>query len=315
MKIGQHSHKETVTVRAPLHFGARTSDRGTVGNGPVLLAFSRDRLTTADVRRACRFCQALDAELHILHVAATEVGLHPRVPHLRVMDSAKTIEAVASMMGALQDDVVELAQQETIQLGDLALRFGCFVEHAASYAASTGAQYLMLPASETRIGVTASRLARRSMRPVVVPRDDLVGRSIVAATDLQSHQFPIVQTAADLGRQIGGPVRLLHDCIEAARSGRRSTGESRSLIERRRAILLHLSKRLEIGREPVVAAERDPVDAIMHELAVGEADVAIVGTRGGWSQFRHPDMGVAERIITSAGHSVIVAPIREPNDG
>jgi len=216
------------------------------------------------------------------------------------------VETQAWLRGLLGEG--ETAEKFTVVTGD-------FAPETTAYARSIGAQWIVVPAGEPSVGRIVTSLADAVGVPVLVARAATSFEAIVAATDLESGDFPILRQAAELGQKLRIPVIALHNVNPiAGRSGidviwgmatPMGVGALRTRQERLEAAALET----QTGGQPMICSELDPVNAIIDKAGALDADLVVVGTRGnGWFKRLFGD-NVASNVVDRAVRSVLVVPI------
>jgi hypothetical protein len=91
------------------------------------------------------------------------------------------------------------------------VRAGDFVKETASVASTRGAQLLIIPPREGGVGARVISLAGASELPVLVLRGGGRFESLVAATDLEDDQYPILRRAHNLAQRLSASVTAVHN--------------------------------------------------------------------------------------------------------
>jgi nucleotide-binding universal stress UspA family protein len=265
----------------------------------VLIAFGGERAPVHALRDAFRFALALQAEPHVLRVVApgSACRLAPRHMAERAQHEARRLIAAARHARVLCDG----ALSERLPGPQVAARLGTFFEQVAIRAAEIGADIIAVSPNRKQLVALVQRLAGATNRAILVPRKSGSFMRLLAATDLEEADTPLLRRAARLGLDLDATVVALHGVPDASRSEGR-------LLEQRLLALERATRRLGGRFESVVLRTADPGREILHQARWCNADILLVGTR-----LRTP--GIAALVLRGAPCSVLVEPIVERAGG
>ena len=271
-----------------------TPERDAPGHTPrLLIAFGGERAPVRALRDAFRFAVAIGAEPHVLRVVAPGVSssLTPRDMIDRARHEARRLMAAARHARVLCDGTLG----ERLPGPQLAARLGTFVEQVALRAAEIRADVIAISPNRRPLVAMVQRLVWVTRRAVLVPRRAGTFSTLLAATDLQEPNTPLLRHAAELGRHLDASVVALHGVPVVS-------GADGASLECRLLLLERATRRLGGHFESVVLQTGDPGREIVEQARQRNADVILVGTR------RHAP-GTAARVVRSAHRSVLVAPL------
>lgn len=191
-------------------------------------------------------------------------------------------------------------------------RQGDFEAHVAAQAGRQRARLVVLP-DQRGSGELAIQLACSTGAQVLVSRSKPGERPILAATDLQDPEFPVLRGAAQLALALGQPLITFHNVdplTMMAGHGRATAGVHFGVSAlTRRESLVGVSQALQVELTPIIRAELDPVHAILDEADVCDAGLIVVGAHPcSWWQ-RLMDDGVAPRVANQADRDVLITPL------
>ncbi|MCC6900418.1 MAG: universal stress protein [Polyangiaceae bacterium] len=268
--------------------------------------------------RAVTLARVLDAELEVLCVLPERAN--PFSPNLRRDELPRSLQnARAARHGVL--DWVREVTGTPLPEHRLRIRFGALVDQVAIHAAKLGAGLVVLAPGKGRVGSRVIELARVSGLPVLVARRAGSGAGILAATDLADPDYPVLRQAAELSRRLSTPLVAIHNVnpitttpsLEMPWPVAGLPGEIAT--ESKRALLGLASESLPVDTEAVLGTDVNPSDAILHEAAVRDVDLVVVGTRPR-SWFDRVVMGsVAQVVVNRARRSVLVTPLNRRAPG
>jgi len=288
--------------------------RRRAGPRMVLALFERD-CPAASLQRAVALARSLDAPLHVLRVL-------PQPTRLRALFARHSVGAAVAMvqrtLSATQatrawlqdspgtDDIVE----------QVAVVHGSFIEQTAVYTATIGAKLIIVPPGAGRMGKTVTSLARAALVPVFVAREPTGAPAIIAATDLQSADYPVLSRAAEFGRR-------LHKSLVAVHNVNPQPLTSSNMIWAinlpvpdhalglRSEQLAKVAERLPVKTSAVVLHEFCSADAIVGEAQARDADLVVIGTRHRNWLDGLCSVSVATQVVNRAQRSVLVLPLEE----
>ena len=286
----------------------------------VLLALTDGDHPTATLRLSSALARSLDADLHIVRVLPLEGQFIPFGPNFDLVQATRRIERCLSAARQTRtwcDDTLS----EPFSPKRLRIRVGNFIEDAASRAGELDAWLIVLAPSTGRLGITATALAHASSRPVLVARTSAPHATLLAATDLLDKDARVLRKAAELGAVLRAPVVAVYNassfseapnsdsCASAAPLGSARPSESRVLR------LVRATERADSPMRAIVAQELDPVDAILEQARLHEAQAIVVGTRPGPCLDHVIRRTVAAEVVERSDRSVLVAPLMPKNTG
>lgn len=261
----------------------------------LLIALGGERAPVHAMRDAFRFALAVGAEPHVLRVvgAGSARELMPRHMPQRARQEDRLIGA-AQHARVLCDE----ALSEHLPDSRLTARLGPFIEQVMLRAAEVRADLIAISPNRKHLAATVQRLARAANCPILVPRKAGSFATLLAATDLKEPNTPLLRHAARLGRHLDATVVALHGVRDGS-SQSEQTSLAQPLLMLERAL-----RRLGGRFESVVLRTGDPAREILLQARQCNADIILIGTR------RHAP-GTTARVVQSAQHSVLVAPLAE----
>lgn len=279
---------------------------GSLASPVIVLSLSEHGYPTQCLMRAHRLASSLRARLHVLRVL-------PRDWRCCAPRSAGATQRTLASLGATQSWTRQVLG-ESASIEALTVKSGDFVEQTGIYAAQNGGQLIVVsPNARPSIGSAATILARISGIRVLVAREPREQHTIVAATDLDSADYPVLHEAAEFARWLKAPVVALHQLRDASWSRRTFGWQSRRWSATARAArareLANISQRLHFASHLIVSSGASPTDAILRQARTCEADLVVVGTHcRRWSE-RVTTHSVCAQIIDRARRSVLVTPL------
>lgn len=192
--------------------------------------------------------------------------------------------------------------------------------------AEIGADLILLPrwsSARSRptfdTGDFATRLVRSLQVPCLVMDHPFPGGAIVAATDLTDPTFPVVRYAAQLAREAGGDVTLMHnlDTVPIGPLLMGFVGPTVLLaLNHPDRSLRQASQRLEAAASQSqlhatrrITRESDTTATILAMAAEQRANLIITGTHPR-ARFRlFPRFSVADAVVAHASCSVLIVPL------
>jgi len=157
---------------------------------------------------------------------------------------------------------------------------------------------ILVSPNRKELVATVQRLARLTECAILVPRRGGSFERLLAATDLEEPDTPLLRRAAQLGRHLEATVVALHGVPAGG-----SDVEGVSLTQRL-LMLENATRRLGARFESVVLRTGAPAREILQQARRCNADIILVGTR-----LRSP--GTAALVLQGAQRSVLVEPIAE----
>jgi universal stress protein A len=274
----------------------------------VLLVLREDDCASSCLQRTYDLTCALRAELQVLRVL-------PAPPRLLRVFRQEPAKVRAEARGCLRATRSWLANAfgEEPPVGRVLVRRGNFVDAVVRHTQSANVELIIVPRFR-RAGVLATELARRSAVKVLVAHEPAKRRSILAATDLASDGFPVLQQAARLGLALQAPLTALHNVdplmVADRAAARLPRGAVTALAGAQRQVRLADAVRsLPVATTPIVRVEIDPVFAILEEARRQDFDIVVVGVheRSRLDLLLHGS--VAARVVHKTRCSVLVTPI------
>jgi nucleotide-binding universal stress UspA family protein len=267
--------------------------RGSVSR--VLLALGGERSARRALRDAFAFARALGAELHVIRVVPHVHGRASDGPLslARALRESQRVVVAGRHARALCDRVLV----ERLPSQRIGVRLGAFTAQVAERAAELRADIIVLGPHRRRLAGLATCLASRSGCAVLVAKGRPPFSTLLAATDLEDEQIPVLRRAARLGSELNAAVVALHAVVDPA-----SRVSSLSLTHRREALE---RAALGVGSSmlPLLLSADSSAQCILEGANAHAADLIIVGTR--------TRATTAARVLEQARRSVLVAPIRQ----
>lgn len=283
--------------------------------GPVLAATNLSEAADEALRQAAALASDIGAPYIVSHVLPEALRVRVLFPQEAGVDAPVHQELERRAREILRDriDAVVGRSKEPV-----AVEVESGTAHAGilSIADRIGAGLIVVGP-----GVTAQRVARSALCPVLVARPSPTGGGVLGATDFSDPSLPAVHMAADEAMRRGCPLRLLH-CLDIDETALLSTAGlpgmiglpplAESVIEEL-VSATRLSVAEALGRtgahgEPIVL-RRPPAAGIIEAADVAPTALIVVGTRGRTGLSRLALGSVAEHIISYAPCSVLVVPL------
>jgi len=288
--------------------GARPPAR----SGSVVLALFEGDQPSACLQHAAMLARDTLAALHLVRVLPEPGNIGG------VLDARNTLAVLRSVERALVAHRATRSWLHGLSLPRGArLRFsilhGDFVTQVVRYVEAVDARLLLVPVDHEGASQLVSALTERTRTPVLVSRPPYKAQTIVAATDLQDAEYPVLQFASELGRHLDTGIVAVHNldpqCVVGSGDGvavlHGEPGRAARLERLRRA-----SQHLLAPVQAVVRDDADAVDAILGEAQLRDADLVVVG----WRPREHCDdasSSVPSRVVDLAKRSVLVIPIAD----
>ncbi|HEX4351971.1 MAG TPA: universal stress protein, partial [Polyangiales bacterium] len=282
----------------------RAAERG-ASSSKVLFAFNGALRACEGLQRACDVAQAMDAELHVLQVLQVRPPIEPLAPLFELLDARRAPEAQVS------------AAFDTESRARIRVRTGLFVKQVASHAVALRASLIMVSPRKRGLGTIVTVLARTANIPVLVLRETTLQKTIVAATDLEDLDYPVLRKAAEIAEQLRCRVIPFHNVTplsmniepETPWPSMTMTMTSGIESENRQMRLARASRRLHIDAPSVTASELSPADGILQIARANDADIVVVGARPRSLLGYLVANGVAAQVVDRARRSVLVTPL------
>lgn len=287
---------------------------GAVPRGRALLVLEQHGQPSELLHGAWALARSLGLELHVLRVLRQRVlskwlqGLHIGGRLASVRRSLRVSRADRRWC----DLVLGAAVNAPVHV-----RVGDFLGQAARFAEHHDVSLVMVPPREGRLGARVISLAGCARQPVLVLRGTGTFRSLVAATDLEDDEYPVLRKAVELGGYLDASVVAVHNvspiaCVlplEAAFATTMVIGAD--TVKLRQERLRYASAGLRPGIQAVVAHRADTVGTIVGQVRASEADLVLVGTRTKPWLDRLIVKSVAAEVVDRSPSSVLVTPIRQ----
>lgn len=195
----------------------------------------------------------------------------------------------------------------------LQLRLGFFVEEVVACARDLAASLIVIAPRTARCGRDATKIARRSGVPVLIAREYVTDRSIVAATDLTDERFPVLRCAAWMSSCLSRQCVVLHNLSSTSRIASVWTHRPWTTVESARwHACLTASQQFGVkGTAEVLCDDPSTANAILRTAGARDADIVVVGThQRRWFE-RSLRRSVAVQVAARAARSVLVVPMGE----
>lgn len=256
---------------------------------------------------ALRLAAVLGRGLKIVHAIKTVSASSSVGPEHRSLNPLKTsaLLELGRMAGAAADAGIPV---------ESSLLFGappdCILENAARFRAG-----LIVMGTHGRtgwdrlkLGSTAQAVVRAAPCPVltlqeVVARDSFRHHAkvkldrLLVATDFSSRADGVIRYVLELAAKLGAQVRVVHAADE---------GEAKIRAQRKLDRMIRELERNGIQGESVCVAG-DPVEVILEQASVWQAEVIALGTQGRTGLSRLVLGSVAEAVLGRAGCPVLIA--------
>lgn len=270
----------------------------------LLVALHGERSPERALRFAEHLAVALSAELHVLRVIPPTEGVCGAGDVLATaLRDARRVLSTARRTRALCESVLSAPLPNL----HLCVRLGRFVEQVAQRAAEIDAMLIGLPSTKRPLAPTAIHVARHADCPVIVTRGRPNIETLIAATDLEDGQVPLLRRAAQLGRDLRATVVALHG-VHGTGGGHAEMGS----LESRQCKLALVTRGFEAPLERVVVPSSDPASCILEQARARNAGLIVVGVRPHLTRTRP---STAAKLLRRARGPVLVAPLRPAPQG
>jgi nucleotide-binding universal stress UspA family protein len=197
------------------------------------------------------------------------------------------------------------------------VRVGDVLGQAALLVHDRGAKLVIVPPREARSGARVINLAGSCSEPVLVLRTEAGFEQLVAATDLEDDEYPVLRGAVDLGRKLEARILAVHNVspvtavlpMEAAFATTLLLGAD--TVKLRAERLARASAQLGCGVHAVVTHQPDTVGVILRHGDATEPTLVVVGTRTKPWLNRFIVKSVSAEVVSRSPSSVLVLPVRE----
>lgn len=272
----------------------------------VLFAMSAEEGPTEALQRACAFAHSLEAELLVLSVIS-EPSAGDTPPHL--MSTHRAI-ALGKEIFRLAQRVYEVPLPLRLGSENLVARQGSFLSTVVEVAVEYAADLIVLPATEGKNGQQVTKLARLTQIPVLIARPTGLTETIVAASDLEDRECPILKKAYQLSQTLDAPMVLVHN-VQPTLNPIDASWPNEEALRYRKQQLEQASGVLAPNADTVVLSTLSTVEAILTVAEQKSADLIVVGAyRRGWLD-KLLSSGVAAQVAEKAHNSVLVTPLFE----
>lgn len=294
-------------VEIPVHAPSLTSRARPV----VVLALFEHGRPLRSLLRAGAFARLLGGDLHVLRVVPDRTRVNTLFPQYNTIDAVRAMSRAAEVARATRRWVRALTGRSA---KDVKVQRGDFVDVVTAYAREQDAALVVVP-PRGMVGALVTTLANLSGIPVLVARAPGKGETILAATDLQHANTPVLAEAAALGRRLAAPLVAVHNVTPVVvGAGREDSLLSGWVFERRMAAtrtdeLDRATRELSPHAHTVVRQDPDTAAAILAEARERDADLVVVGARKRTWFGRLFGGGVASRVVDRARRSVLVTPL------
>gem|GEM_PF-4791355 len=195
--------------------------------------------------------------------------------------------------------------------GHVVVRSGDFVREVASHSSTRQPTLIVVPPDLRRLGSVATRLALVSRRRVLVARPPCRSRTILAASDLVTLGFPVLQEAARLVTVLRMALVSFHNFNPLAAGvddddKQRRPQRPTDATQRLNGALEGLSTP---GAGAAIRTGVDASSAIVDEARDRQVDLVIVGVRQRSLLERWIFGSVPAKVAKRANCSVLIAPL------
>lgn len=284
------------------------------GSGRALLALEEHGEPSEILRRAAELARGLGLELEVLRVLRQRPWntvlsrLHVGTRLSMARRSVRANRAVRAWCDELLGSAAPLPVH---------IRQGDFAEETARLANESRAQLVIVPSREGRQGARVISLAGNAGCPVLVLRTSAGFETLIAATDLEDDEYPVLSRASDIGQRLDATVVAIHNVspiinllpLEAAFAA--ATTLAMDTVKLRRERLSRAALQLTNGIQAVVSNACDTVGAILNETEAQGPALVVVGTRTKPWLNRLIVKSVAAEVVDRTRASVMVTPIRQ----
>lgn len=171
---------------------------------------------------------------------------------------------------------------------------------------------VVMPAAFSWFGAGVTSLVARSGVPVLLAHRARAHDRLVVATNLRDPARPLIKRAFELTERLGASLTVVHNAPHfAAQAAAAGLGPTPSASEDDGGLANELRLELaSLGSHPAVTVTHrlDTARGILETATRQDADLIVVGVRA-----RAPSRmfagGVAERVCSSAGRSVLLVPV------
>jgi nucleotide-binding universal stress UspA family protein len=274
----------------------------------VLVAMRSNEDAIEALQRAEQFAQTLQGELLVLSVLPALGG--DRVSQPNGSDAFQSLQAARGAFHMARALCRHYLRYEVAE-DNIIVRQGTFLAAVAEVALMYNVDLIVLPPSEGRDGRRVTKLTQLTHVPVLIARPPGHSETIVAASDLEDQECPILKRANQLSQRLAAPMVLVHNLQPTVHLAEPSP-LAHTYDEEREAREEHVkktSKSLAPEADTVLISSLSTADGILQVANEKCADLIVVGAyRRGWMS-RLFTSGVAAQVAERAPHSVLVTPL------
>ncbi len=285
---------------------------------PVLLVASGNSRPLVALKRASVFAAKLGAPLVVVGWRAPRRGAGVFFPHARSANMVARMSDTATGLKRLwrwcNQNLATGLPPDAVHWADATM-----VAAAVGAARALSAQLVVLPEHDLLRADEVTAIVEDSGVSVLVSRPRQASNAVVAASDLQLEQTPVLREGALAGEILQATVKAFHNVdqewVGAAVIG--PTGETmmplpakdRATRFRRKRRLDEAAARIGGVHQTKVVGHVDTATAILEFARENEADLVVVGHRKhGWLD-RVFSPGVSTAVVGKARRSVLVVPV------
>lgn len=300
---------------SPLRLGGDSRSRASARSGVVVLALCDSEQPSACLQQAAMLACDTRASLHLVRVLPEPENVGGVLDARNTLAILRSVERALVAHRATRSWIQRLALPHGARLR-FSLLYGDFVTQVARYAEGVDAELLLFPSDREGASQLVSALTARIRTPVLVSRRPHRAQTIIAATDLQDSEYPVLQFASELGRRLDSGIVALHNLDPQGLVENKAAPDAAAVLhgEPGRAAgmerLRRVSECLLAPVQVVVRDDADAVDAILGEAQLRNADLVVVG----WRPRAPCERGagsVPSRVVDFAQRSVLVIPISD----
>jgi nucleotide-binding universal stress UspA family protein len=192
-----------------------------------------------------------------------------------------------------------------------------FIQQTTSRVQAIGARLIIVDAQEGSTSALLASVAHGTRAAVLVARDPRPDGVILAATALRTSHDDVLEAGAELASQVKMAFVAMHNVAPVSLGVGPEIATLMSLpqhsTQHRLRTLDQAASALRSGAQTVVTRRCDPVDAILREAHIRDADLIVIGTRRRAWWRRLTGQGVTARLVNRAGRSVLIVPLTEPD--
>jgi nucleotide-binding universal stress UspA family protein len=293
---------------------AEPREGATVSRGCVLLALEEHGQPSDILRQAAALARAVGLDLHVLRVIRQR-AMSKLLSHLylgtRLALVRRSLRGSRAARVWCDETLGEPAVPVHVRMGD-------FLKEVSAFVTQSAAKLVIVPPREGNPGGRVTALAGACSRPVLVLRTAGEFRTLVAATDLEDDEYPVLRSAVELAARLEVRVLAVHNVspitavlpLEAAFATTMVLGAERVRLRSER--LMRASSHLATGVQAVVCNQPDTVGAILRQSQPERSALVVVGTRTKPWLGRFIVKSVAAEVVNRSASSVLVTPVRLP---